>query len=49
VKHRGRAVLATDCVLAGAETHRGRPLNSVVRSHVELAAIIGGVVGPSQF
>jgi hypothetical protein len=31
--HCGRAVLAMDCVLAGAEAHRGRPLNSVVRRH----------------
>jgi hypothetical protein len=33
VKHRGRAVLAMDCVLAGVETHRGRPLNSIVSFH----------------
>ena len=26
-----------DCVLAGAEAHRGRPLNEIVRSHVPLA------------
>ena len=31
--HRGCTVLAMDCVLAGAEMHRGRPLNSVVRQH----------------
>jgi hypothetical protein len=31
--HRGRTVLAMDCVLAGAQWHRGRPLNSVVRQH----------------
>jgi hypothetical protein len=30
VKHWGRTVLAMDFVLAGAETQRGRPLNSVV-------------------
>jgi hypothetical protein len=30
VKHRGRTVLAMDCALAGAETHRGRPLNAIV-------------------
>jgi hypothetical protein len=30
VVRRGRTVLAMDCVLAGAEMHRGRPLNSVV-------------------
>jgi hypothetical protein len=29
----GRTVLAMDCALAGAEWHRGRPLNAVV-SHV---------------
>ena len=33
VSHRGHTVLAMDCVLAGAEAHRGRPLNSVVRQH----------------
>ncbi len=32
--HRGRTVLAIDCVLAGAESHRARPLNSVVRRHI---------------
>ena len=32
--HRGRAVLAIDCVLAGLELQRGRPLNSIVRCHV---------------
>lgn len=31
--HRGPTVLAMDCVLAGAETRRGRPLNSIVRCH----------------
>jgi hypothetical protein len=30
-KYRGRTGLAIDCVLAGAEAHRGRPLNLVVR------------------
>ena len=35
--HRGRTVLAMDCVLAGAETHRGRPLNSIVRRLLNLA------------
>ena len=30
----GRAVLAIDCVLAGAETHHGRPLNRIVRWHL---------------
>jgi hypothetical protein len=34
VVHRGRTVLAMDCALAGAESHRGRPVNSVVR-HLE--------------
>ncbi len=29
--HRGRTVLAMDFALAGAEAHRGRPLNSIVR------------------
>jgi hypothetical protein len=33
VVHRGRTVLAMDCALAGAEQHRGRPLNSIVRQH----------------
>jgi hypothetical protein len=33
--HRGRTVLAMDCVLAGAETHRARPLNSVVSRHLK--------------
>jgi phosphoglycolate phosphatase-like HAD superfamily hydrolase len=37
--HRRRTVLAMDCVLAGAESQRGRPLNSVVRLHM-----IGDVV-----
>jgi hypothetical protein len=32
--HRGRAVLAMDCVLAGAEWQHSRPLNSVVRCHM---------------
>ena len=32
--HRGRAVLATNCALAGLEMQRGRPLNSIVRAHV---------------
>jgi len=31
VIYRGRTVLAMDCVLAGAEGQRGRPLNWVVR------------------
>ena len=30
VNQRGRTVLATDCALAGAGTHRGRPLNRIV-------------------
>ncbi len=30
--YRGRTVLATDCALADAEAHRGRPLNSIVRA-----------------
>jgi len=47
--HRGRTVLAMDCVLAGAEAHRGRPLNSAVRHHemsvaVTIALIVGIVV-----
>ena len=33
MEHRGRAVLAMDCVPAGAKPHRGRPLNAVVRRH----------------
>jgi hypothetical protein len=32
--HHGRCVLPMDCVLAGVEMHRGRPLNSVVRPHL---------------
>jgi len=35
VMHRGRSVLAMDCVLAGAEWHCGRPLNSVVSHQAE--------------
>lgn len=31
--HRGRAALAKDCVLAGLESQRGRPLNSIVTRH----------------
>jgi hypothetical protein len=34
--HRGRAVLAIDCVLAGLEWQRGRPLNSIVRHALEM-------------
>jgi hypothetical protein len=30
-EHRGRTVLAMNCVLAGVESHQGRPLNSIVR------------------
>jgi hypothetical protein len=30
----GRNVLAMDCALAGAEMHRGRPLNRIVRLHL---------------
>ena len=33
VTRRGRTVLAVDCVLAGAQWHRGRPLNSVVEAN----------------
>ena len=29
--HRGRSVLAMDCVLAGAERHGARPLNSIYK------------------
>ena len=31
---RGRAALAMDCVLAGLESQRIRPLNSIVRRHL---------------
>jgi hypothetical protein len=31
--HRGRTVLAMDCVLAGTEWRHGRPLNEIVRPH----------------
>ena len=31
--HRGRTVLAMDCVLAGAEWQHGRPLNEIVSFH----------------
>jgi hypothetical protein len=37
VGYRGRTVLAMNCVLAGAEWHRGRPLNSVVRRHRDMS------------
>lgn len=40
--HRGRAVLAMNCVLAGAESQRRRPLNSVVRVHLKLPRIAIG-------
>ena len=36
--HRGRTVLAMDCALAGAQWHRGRPLNSVVRAQKSAVA-----------
>ena len=38
VVHRGRPVLAMDCVPAGAEMQRGRPLNSVVR-HLVISGV----------
>jgi hypothetical protein len=31
VVHRGRPVFAMDCALAGAESHRGRPLNKIYK------------------
>ncbi len=31
--HRGRIVLAMDCVVVGAQSQHGRPLNSIVRLH----------------
>jgi hypothetical protein len=34
--HRGRTVLAMDCVLAGAQMHHGRPLNSLYKDFPEL-------------
>ncbi len=49
--HRGRTVLAMDCVLAGAQGHRARPLNSVVSHHVDAASkrtilrVIAAIVG----
>ena len=36
---RGRAVLAMDCALAGAELQLGRPLNEIVRRHESSVAI----------
>ena len=39
--HRCRTVLATEFVLAGAERHRGQPLNWVVRRHSMLFDIYG--------
>ena len=33
MEHGGRTVLARDHALAGAEAHRGRPLNKIVRPH----------------
>ena len=36
VEHRGRTVLAMDCVLAGAEKNCARPLNSVYKDFPEL-------------
>ena len=39
--HRGRTVLARDCVLAGAEEQHGRPLNTIVRRHMGINAIDG--------
>jgi hypothetical protein len=38
---RGRTVLAMNCVLAGAEVHCGRPLNSAVRLQVNQHRVIG--------
>lgn len=37
--HRGRAALAKDCVLAGLEWQRGRPLNRVVRPQQQAPAV----------
>jgi hypothetical protein len=55
VEHRGRTVLAMDCVLAGAETRHGRPLNSVVRRLMRsigyllsIAAVSAGVAGAAE-
>ena len=42
--HRGRTVLAMDCALAGAETHRGRPLNSVVSRLLKNDCEVGGLL-----
>src|SRR5688500_4199691 len=44
VAHRGRTVLAMDCVLAGAEWQHGRPLNEIVRPHENMRS---GNTGPS--
>ena len=42
MERRGRRVLAMDCVLAAAETHRGRPLNEIVSHHMRDAAELAG-------
>ena len=47
MEHWGRTVLAMDCVLAGAEKHRGRPLNSVVMRESFLFS--GGCVTKPHF
>jgi len=46
VAHRGRTVLAMDCVLAGAEWQHGRPLNWFVRAHMTHGrrALIGAAI-----
>jgi GNAT superfamily N-acetyltransferase len=41
---RGHTVLAMDRVLAGAETHRGRPLNKIVSCQMNIREI-----GPPEF
>lgn len=38
--HCGRTVLAINCVLAGAEMHRGRPLNSVYKDFPDLFNVL---------
>lgn len=50
--HLGRTVLAIDCVLAGAEEQRARPLNSIVSPHsryVEQTTQLGGSMRKSYW
>jgi hypothetical protein len=44
VAHRGRAVLAMNCVLASAESWRSGPLNSIVRPQQQAPVVSATLV-----